>query len=217
MIDENKSEFVSILASVAEMYGSELSPAGIDLYWRTVGDVSIEDFRRAISAHLNDPDQGRFIPKPCDIRRHLEGTAKGRALVAFDELMGAIEKGGSYRTVFFVDPITSRIVCDFGGWPETCRKFSDYYDERDFSFRQRDFTQRYENYAQTPHPFGFSAVPKPLLGLQERDNEARGYEEEEVKLFIVGDRSEAQKLLEGEPDQSIDVLKKLGVIPGGKS
>ena len=44
----------------------------LDVFWKTFSNVSIEDFERAIQAHLLDPKHGMFAPKPADIVRWLK-------------------------------------------------------------------------------------------------------------------------------------------------
>ena len=71
MIDADKDRFSETLGGIAGFYGVDLPIASTEIYWSALLEYGIRDIREAIAAHIKDPEQGRFMPKPADIIRHL--------------------------------------------------------------------------------------------------------------------------------------------------
>lgn len=187
MEDRDKRRFAGLLAAAAEVVDKKLSDAKLKIYWAALKDLKIEEVERAINLHLNDPVEGRFMVKPADIRRHVQGLPEDRALRAWSELEAAIEKHGAYASVVFADPILSRVVSEMGGWVRLCGEDLN-------SYLRHEFTKRYEALARSGGP---DTAPVKHLGLVERTNRANGYDSQPDILQLVGDQEKAQKRLEG--------------------
>ncbi len=60
------------MASLAEVFGKDLSPELVSLYWSAFDSIFIEQFERAAAiaiAHM------RFFPKPGDLRKFIDESA----------------------------------------------------------------------------------------------------------------------------------------------
>jgi hypothetical protein len=62
-----KSEFAKLLVSIADLYQFRLTADCLDWYWRTLGELDADAFKRAITEHLSDTDRGKWMPKPAEI------------------------------------------------------------------------------------------------------------------------------------------------------
>jgi hypothetical protein len=60
----DKGEFTAIFKSAMEVYDKALSLDALNIWWATMADISIEDFRKAMTRHITT---SQFFPKPSDI------------------------------------------------------------------------------------------------------------------------------------------------------
>jgi hypothetical protein len=60
---ENK-EFAAILKASMEVYDKQLSVDALKIWWATMAEIPMTDFRKAITAHVTT---SQFAPKPADI------------------------------------------------------------------------------------------------------------------------------------------------------
>lgn len=86
MNDRDKPAFASLLGDTLDYYGQSRPASTIDIYWRALADITLDELREALGAHINDPMDGRFMPKVADIRRQIE-----RARPAADDHPGPDE------------------------------------------------------------------------------------------------------------------------------
>ena len=75
MRPDDRNRFQVAMASLAEVFGKELSPQLVDLYWGAFGSAFIEQFERAAKTAISHM---RFFPKPGDLRKFLEESAATR-------------------------------------------------------------------------------------------------------------------------------------------
>ena len=68
---QDKAGFATHILALAEIYGKALSPAAIGIYWTALQGHPLAEVQRAIERHVQDPDAGRYFPKPADLIRHL--------------------------------------------------------------------------------------------------------------------------------------------------
>lgn len=55
--------------------GAPLGATAKAMYFRALGDYSLEQVRQALDAHVKDPSRGRFFPRPADVVAQLQGLA----------------------------------------------------------------------------------------------------------------------------------------------
>jgi len=188
MLPEDKPNFVSLMSNIAELYKDKLSVARLEIYWRCLQHYSIETLRKALDAHVLNPDQGQFMPKPADIVRLLEGGNITKALQAFNKVKRAVEQVGSYSSIVFDDPITHVVIEQMGGWMQLCKLY-----DKEFSFKSLDFQKLYVRYVHQK-PFRH---PKQLTGTMDGVNLRNGYLTKPPVFF--GDQELAMKVYqEGE-------------------
>jgi hypothetical protein len=64
MQESEKQEFASILKASMEVYDKSLSADALRIWWATMAEIPMPDFRKAITAHVTT---SQFAPKPADI------------------------------------------------------------------------------------------------------------------------------------------------------
>jgi len=160
--ESEAKEFADLLIATAEAFDKKVSDSAIEIYWQVLKDLSIEEFRYGLMACLEDPERGRFMPRPADILHF--ARPKRTALVAWAEVVEAMEKIGAYQSVRFADTTAAAVVRDMGGWPLMCNL--DIVEP----WTQKEFERRYENYTLAGIRFN-----EKLPGLIEAHNAERNF------------------------------------------
>lgn len=183
MEEREREGFAVILTDVYELYGKECSRGVHALWWEALKGYAIGEVRQALSAHVTNPDGGQFLPKPADIRRHLEGSSETRALQAWTKVDQALRRIGPWESVTFDDPIVHAVLADMGGWTGLGQ-----VSEEEWPFRRNEFVRRYQGYVTRP-PVTF---PRALTGHVAEYNGRLGTQAPPPRL--VGDPQRATQI-----------------------
>lgn len=167
MDDSNRREFGEMLENTFEIFDKQISKAKLEIYFDVLRRFELSDVKTAITAHLNNPESGRFVPKPADIILHIDGGTQTRALNAWTKVERAIRCVGHYPSVVFDDSLIHAVVADMGGW---CK--INAVSNKELPFLAKEFQNRYQGYSlrgQVPD------YPRRLIGLEESHNEKSGF------------------------------------------
>ena len=82
MQQSDYNRFAHMMLATMEIYSKQPSKMAIQMYWNVLDRFTIEQVEHGLKAHLNDPEQGKFQPKPADIIRHIEGSKGDRDAAA---------------------------------------------------------------------------------------------------------------------------------------
>ncbi len=165
MTHDDKPDFLALLTGALSFYRQDVSEFAVSVWWEACKGYSIEQVRKALTAHAMDPERGRFPPMPADIVKALHGTQTDRSLMAWGVVLGAISRCGMYGSPDFQDPATVAAILDIGGWPAVCQTEIDGLPhlQRRFCASQRAYTARPD-----------MVEPTRLVGLHEATNSLRG-------------------------------------------
>lgn len=143
MKPEDKKRFGAVMNGLGATYGKELTTPLVDLYWRAMEEMTIEQVEAAAAKMLTDQDQ-KFWPRPADFLKH-SGTPSREelALDAWGSLLDAIREHGAYTSVKFDDPALGATVRVLGGWVRLC----DTPAEQMHAFTRSAFLKAYEVHA----------------------------------------------------------------------
>jgi len=72
---EDKADFTKLLAATMAVYERQITSGFVDIFFSALGQYPLEIVREALNRHLQDPEGGRFAPKPADLIRQVV-TAK---------------------------------------------------------------------------------------------------------------------------------------------
>jgi hypothetical protein len=153
--------FTFLWTAMAEQYGKTVSDAAQAMAFAALERCHLDDIRRAISAHVADPERGRWMAKPADLIMHIDGDPESRSLQAWSKVLGAIQTVGPYQTVVFDEPSIMAALEDMGGWIELCN-----ISEDEAPFKRNEFVKRYKGYLNRP---ALTHLPK-LVGISESHN-----------------------------------------------
>ena len=117
MTADDRIEFATIVAALAELHGKELTDAATELYFRALADVEIAEFRKAAATAARTC---KFFPKPVEILDLVRGPGNDRAALAWTELQQQVSSVGGYGKPEFADPALTETVRLLGGWEDVC-------------------------------------------------------------------------------------------------
>ncbi len=198
MRSEDKGRFAAALAGLAEVFnthGKEMSAVAVELYFRTLKDLAIEEVEAACIELVG----GRVfngMPKPAEIREAARGTREDAALLAWQKLDRAVRRIGPYESVQFDDPVIHSAVEMMGGWTEIQNCSAEdwrVWRRKDFERAYQTLAKRWDHPEHLPGlieldngPKGFE-VPKPVrIGFEERKRLEEGSEDGEQPRLAQG-------------------------------
>lgn len=89
MREHDYDEFSMLLDAAYDLIGSgqnkTISPQAKALFFKAMGQYSIEQFRVGLNGHCIDKQRGRFTPKPADIIEQIDGATGGDGRPSDDE------------------------------------------------------------------------------------------------------------------------------------
>lgn len=68
---EDQKEFSALLVTAMAVYERQITASIADLYFAALAPYSLEQVREGLSRHLQDPEAGKFSPKPADVIRQI--------------------------------------------------------------------------------------------------------------------------------------------------
>ncbi len=190
---ESEIKFSELLSGVAEMYGQSPSPILFELWFNTLKRFDFEAISRAFSTHIQDPDHGKFMPRPADIVRIIEGSGQDSAFLAWTKFEKALGTVGTYESVVFDDPIIHRVVADMGGWTRQGQ-----VTERELPYVKNEFIRRYQEIKSRGV---IPEYPPKLVGISEGQNRLSGFLDMIPEPVLIGDQAKAQAVLLNGSDQ----------------
>lgn len=181
----DKPALLALVSEVLAYYRQPASEFVLSVWWQACQPYTLEQIRKAMTAHATNPDGGQFAPKVADIVRILDGTHTDRAMLAWGKVHEAMSAVGAYQDVVFDDPAIHAVIEDLGGWPKVCRG-----ELKDLGYLQKRFCDGHKAYTGR----GEFPYPRRLLGDRSPDAE---YEAKGLRLprpALVGDRERASEV-----------------------
>ncbi len=75
MRDYDFDAFNAMLSDMASLYGRDVNPKQVAMYFRTMSQHSLDEVQIAFDAHAKSAERGRFWPLPADLLAQLERIA----------------------------------------------------------------------------------------------------------------------------------------------
>ncbi len=185
MQQADHNAFKTVMHGVYALYGKDISPGVMDIWWGAMRPFDFAAFRDAMNRHATDPDRGQFLPKPADVIRLMVGSTQDTALIAWAKVDRAVRSVGTYVSVVFDDPIIHAVISDMGGWVSMGQRGED-----EWPFVAKEFETRYRGYRTRGTP---GQYPRTLTGIAESGNALTGFKTQPPVL--IGDERGAQAVL----------------------
>jgi len=184
MNDFQKKDFFTRIAAIGEVFGKEVSPFTLGVYWEALRDIPWESFTKACGILVRS---AKFFPRPVEFIEAVTPDTKGRAVIAFDRVCEAISSHGTYRSVVFDDPAIHAAIESMGGWMKLG-------EAEDTVWVRKEFERFYEVHHKrisANGPFGVSQV---LVGRAEIANIAAG--KKVAEPIMIGDPETTHRWIE---------------------
>ena len=146
MTEHDFEKFRDGLTGVYAFYDKEINTFALDLWWNSLKQFDLPAIIQAFNRHVVNTESGKWLPKPADIIRMLQGSTQDAALIAWAKVDKAVRYKGTYVDVVFDDPVIHRVLHDMGGWIALGQKNEDEWPfvAREFENRYRGFRERSE-------------------------------------------------------------------------
>lgn len=119
MTEQDRSDFATLMLGLGETYGEPVSDARMEIYFRALCDLDLDDVRQAATAHVR---MSKFFPRPAEIREAIDGSVDDRAELAWVALLREVRRVGYIGSPDFGgDEALRRAALElYGGWVALC-------------------------------------------------------------------------------------------------
>ena len=113
----NHSDYEKFREGIAGFmdFDKDISDFAFDLWWNALNRYDLKAIIQAFNRHVVNPEAGKWLPKPADIVKMLEGSTLDSAMAAWTVVDKTLRERYLYRCGFD-DPIIHRVIHDMGGW-----------------------------------------------------------------------------------------------------
>lgn len=177
----NANKVIELIEKTFAYYGKTLTDEVAAMYALGLSDMSAEEVRQALSAHMRNPDKGQWIPKVSDLVAFRTGNSDAQADAAWAKVHHAVGSVGGYESVVFDDALIHAVIGMMGGWIRFCTQ--ETHDALDWM--GKDFRRIYKGLLNNPLP----DYPRVLVGIAETHNSAHGFEVAPPKLYGRRDKA----------------------------
>ena len=185
--------FAEVWSQAQEIYNRSVTPGTIELVFRALEQLDLDEIRRALTLHIQSPDTGQFPPKPGDVIKFARGDSQSRTLQAWAKVERAIRSVGHYRDVCFDDPLIHAAIERIGGWTKVAMIES----EKDMVWLRQRFEAQYRAYA-VHRPDSWPAF---LAGAATQQNTLIGQHTRGSlpgkDIAVIGNQQRALRVMEG--------------------
>lgn len=188
MLENEKRDLFTLVADALAYYRQDASAYTLQVWWSACQPYTMEQVRKALTAHATDPERGQFAPKVADMVRVLAGTSTDRAALAWGKTLEAMGSVGAYTDVVFDDPAIHAAIEDLGGWPKVCRT-----EAKELGYLQHRFCESHRAYTSR----GQFEYPRRLMGDRSPDHEYQRFGRPLPRPALVGDREKAKAVFLG--------------------
>lgn len=185
MTENDFEKFKQGLGGVYDFYDKELSKFALDVWWNAMKQFDLPAIIQAFNRHVINTESGKWLPKPADVIKMLQGSSLDAALTAWAKVDKAVRIKGTYVDVVFDDPLIHRVIHDMGGWIAFGMKKED-----EWPFVAKEFENRYRGFKQKND---IPDYPSILTGLSNAYNASKGFKTE--PCVLVGDADICRKVM----------------------
>lgn len=162
-----KTTFTTTMAYLSKLYGHNVEPEILKMYWVIVKDWTDEKYIRAVENIVKGfvPTATVKFPVPALFFQAAGDNRHDTAQNVITTVMRAIERHGAYKDIDFGDLALHAVIRRLGGWVELCG-----WTYEDWKFRTKEFLAAYEAAKS-----GAVVGDKQLVGIISQENHNTGY------------------------------------------
>jgi len=202
MTEHDFEKFRQGLAGVYGFYDKEINDFALDTWWNALKRFDLPAIIQAFNRHVVNTESGKWLPKPSDIIRMLQGSTQDAALIAWAKVDKAVRHKGCYVDVVFDDPLIHRVLHDMGGWIPLGQK-----NEDEWPFVSREFENRYRGFRERSE---IPEYPSILTGIANAYNRSKG---QPLQPYVmIGAESACQRVIAGGTDKPLVGFKQVNEV-----
>jgi len=178
MTIDDLEKFEEIIQVLNETFGNSdrpISDLKMRFYFQTLSDLTIDQLNNG-AVNLANIKTVHTFPTPAEIREAAIGKAEDRAVLAFEDLIMAIQAGGYYRSIVFEDGAIVRCIEAMGGWDQVCD-----WKVEDREWHRKDFMRLYRTFTDKG-----ALPPAKVIGAHEHHNRLNGFEKATPEPLKIG-------------------------------
>ena len=202
MTEHDFEKFRSGLVGVYAFYDKEINDFTLDLWWNSLKQFDLAAIIQAFNRHVVNTESGKWLPKPADIIRMLQGSTQDAAMKAWAKVDKAVRHKGTYVDVVFDDPLIHRVLHDMGGWIALGQKTED-----EWPFVAKEFENRYRGFRERSE---IPEYPLILTGIANAYNGSKGQPLE--PYVMIGDAAACERVIAGGTDKQLVGFKQAGKV-----
>lgn len=202
MTEKDFEKFREGLAGIYGFYDKEINTFVLDIWWGALKHFDLPSIIQAFNRHVVNTESGKWLPKPADIIRMLQGSSQDSAMTAWAKVDKALRHKGTYVDVVFDDPLIHRVLHDMGGWIALGQK-----NEDEWPFVAKEFENRYRGFRERSE---IPEYPSILTGISNAHNASKGHQLE--PYVMIGDEVACQRVLGGGTNKPLIGFKQASVI-----
>lgn len=183
MVPSDRAKFGVMIAGIYDFWRIELSDMSLKIWWETLKHLEIEVIEGALFRHMQNPDTGKFIPKPSDVIEQVGGTTADASMLAWAKVVAGQKQYGTFESVTFDDPIINLVMRDLGGW-----YWYGQQPTKDQPFIEKRFRDAYRAHMRRG---GLIEPVSHLAGYIEINNAGMGYHAYIPKPKLIGNQKKA--------------------------
>lgn len=127
MRDRDRAPFAELLVGVGETYCEPVSEARMEIYFRALADLELDEIRAAVNVHVRTQ---KFFPRPSEIREACDGSVDERAELAWVYVQNQVRRVGYTGKPTWPDEPTRRAAMElYGNWNALCSNLPAYGPE----------------------------------------------------------------------------------------
>lgn len=195
------NEFYGVFMPIVEYYKADLSPAVIALYFEDLGYLDASELKRGLR-ELRQSRKYSNMPTIAEILEAIEGDFESKAQLALDELIYAINKYGTDRSVCFSNKAIMSVVNAAGGWEAVGNLEGKEWED----FKKWEFKKLYKTYSKPNQ-----TAPAYLVGKHERKNSFNGKTNKFDKIYFIGEYKEPMSLIEFKAERTAAIQNRPSV------
>lgn len=136
--------FGTLMQGLGETFPDrQLTNKGIDLYFKALADFPLESISQAMNRYAME---GKFFPKPAEIRDLVLGSKDERSQQCWNLLQEAFKKAGEDKSVCFQDPsLAFAVEKTFITWAICANELHTLSPEM-LAFKKKEFSKNYNLY-----------------------------------------------------------------------
>lgn len=195
-------DFLKMLTAAADYYGKPVSEGVQQLYWQGLEQYDFPAVEKALWDHVQNPDNGQFMPRIADITRAMQGRTQDQAALAWAKVDAAIRRIGTYADVVFDDSIIHRVIADMGGWIWFGKQS---YEE--WPFVAKKFEDMYRGYRVRGEVPQYQPI---LIGIANAQNQQDGFALQPP--ILIGNEMNAQRVMNGGTNQPLLQMRRASAM-----